>query len=68
LKFKEGIFYEKIAILCTYDPMWRAVLVKRMAADRSNTGRSNFFDHFKLKIENKFGTFSCKKLKRPKLA
>ena len=46
---------------------WQAVLVKRMAADRPNMGRSNFYDHFEFKMQNKLGSFLCKKLIRAKI-
>ena len=44
---------EKIDIECIWGPMVRAVLDKRMPANRPNIGRSNFFDHFEFKIQNK---------------
>ena len=53
---------KKFAISCYKGPMWWAILAKRMAADRPNMGRSNFFDHFKFNIQNKFGSFFLQKV------
>ena len=47
---------KKIAISYNWGPMWLAVLVKHMAADRPNMVRLIFYP-FQFKVQNNFESF-----------